>query len=233
VHWVLPVPRPVDAARWSPDGFRIAYRLSGGGLYVVAGDGTGPRLLDQSWRTLAWRPGPGHVLAYARGTTVRIVDTDSRRLLGRLRTRAVPSALAWSADGQRLVASDGRTLSLADATGRTLRRVPFAGIRARSMAFAPRGSQLAAVRVLGGHSEVTVLDASTGRSRVLFAGVGTFSDLAWSPDGRWLLVGWHDADQWLFIPLRSGQRLTAVANVATQFGSPGAFPAVSGWAPSG
>src|SRR5439155_19771313 len=47
VHWSIARPRPVLGARWSPDGFRIAYR-SGGALRLVAGDGTGDRLLLRS-----------------------------------------------------------------------------------------------------------------------------------------------------------------------------------------
>ena len=35
--------------------------------------------------------------------------------------------------------------------------------------------------------------------RKLFDGEGRFSGLAWSPDGRWLLAAWRDADQWVFI----------------------------------
>ena len=46
VRWSLLAPRPVTGALWSPSGFRVAYR-SGQDLRVVAGDGTGDRLLDR------------------------------------------------------------------------------------------------------------------------------------------------------------------------------------------
>src|SRR4051794_17559343 len=39
VHWSLTAPARVTDALWSPSGFRIAYRIVGGGLRVVAGDG--------------------------------------------------------------------------------------------------------------------------------------------------------------------------------------------------
>jgi hypothetical protein len=66
-----------------------------------------------------------------------------------------------------------------------------------------------------GGSEVRAIDVDhPGRARLLFAGPGTFGDIAWSPDGQWLLVGWPTADQWLFL---RGSRVHAVANIREQF----------------
>ncbi len=68
---------------------------------------------------------------------------------------------------------------------------------------------------------------------MLFSGVGRFSDLAWSPDGRWLLVAWPDADQFLFIRTPGVRKIVAVSNIAREFdpGRPGraTFPEVIGW----
>ena len=61
------------------------------------------------------------------------------------------------------------------------------------------------------------LDADRpGRSRQVFAGQGDFGQLAWSPDGRRLLVAWRSADEWLFVDRASG-RVVAIANVDEQF----------------
>jgi hypothetical protein len=72
----------------------------------------------------------------------------------------------------------------------------------------------------------------------MLSGVGRFGDLAWSPDGQWLLATWPSANQWVFI--RAGARrrggiekLLAVANIAQQF-APGSierprFPGLGGW----
>ena len=49
---------------------------------------------------------------------------------------------------------------------------------------------------------------------LLFAGPGVFGDVAWSPNGRWLLLNWPSADQWLFV---SGGRVHAVGNIAQEF----------------
>jgi hypothetical protein len=59
---------------------------------------------------------------------------------------------------------------------------------------------------------------------------GGFAGLQWSPDGRWLLVAWRDADQWLFV---HGDRVVAVSNIARAFAPSGrvpvAFPTLGGW----
>ena len=62
----------------------------------------------------------------------------------------------------------------------------------------------------------------------VFAGTGGFTDLAWSPDGRWLLVAWAGADQWLFLRPDGGGRVRAVGSIAEQFGG-GPFPKLGGW----
>ena len=71
---------------------------------------------------------------------------------------------------------------------------------------------------------------------------GTLTGPSWSPDGRWLLVGWPAADQWLFIPAvidggasrrRGGAEVVAFDRISEQFdpGTPGPsrFPRVAGW----
>ena len=60
-RWSLARPGRVRAARWSPDGFRIAYH-AGNDLRIVAGDGTGDRLLVNAVGAApsAWWPGPAH-----------------------------------------------------------------------------------------------------------------------------------------------------------------------------
>ena len=71
-----------------------------------------------------------------------------------------------------------------------------------------------------------------GKPRRLFSGPGHFTGLAFSPDGRWLLVAWHDADQWLFIPLGGG-KVKAVGHILAQFApgetGPTSFPRLDGW----
>ena len=215
VRWSLARPRRISAARWGPvDGYRIAY-LAGARLRVVNGDGTGDRPLARARAAVApaWRPDRAHVLAYADASgRVRVVAVDSGRELWRTRAVAGIRQLAWSPDGARLLVATGRRLVL---LGRSGRRLAQRRLASDDVAWAPRGGRVAIVR--GG--EVVVADpAGRGRPRVLFTGPGRFGPVAWSPSGRRLLVPWPEADQWLFLDARRGDRTTAVANIARQFG---------------
>jgi hypothetical protein len=53
-----------------------------------------------------------------------------------------------------------------------------------------------------------------GRTQLLFAGPGRFGDLAWSPNGAWLLVDWRTANQWVFL---RGATVRAVGQIEQQF----------------
>jgi hypothetical protein len=83
-------------------------------------------------------------------------------------------------------------------------------------AFKPGTHELAVQARFAHRSEVKLVDVDhPGHARLLFAGPGAFGDIAWSPDGGWLLVDWPTANQWVFL---HGSRVHAVANVAQQFG---------------
>jgi hypothetical protein len=249
VRWSLPAPAAVADARWAPgDGFLVAYR-AGIELRLVAGDGTGDRRLAavRDGVAPAWRPDVTHTLAYtdARGR-VTVVDADT----GERRWRGTPlkgvRELLWSASGERLLAVTARRLVLYGAGGTLLvsRALP-AGTRAEHAVWAPRGTRVALVRSGGrsSRSEVVVLDSERGLGeRPLFDRLGSFGAPAWSPDGRWLLLPWPAADQWLFLPVgavakgaaatAAAGRRTAVANIARQFApgaERGAFPRSVQW----
>jgi hypothetical protein len=238
VRWSLARPG-VRHARWAPSGFRVAY-LSGANLRVVAGDGTGDRRVDAALRVAPeWRPGDQHVLAYAaRGGNLTVVDTDTSQTLWSAGIGAAPLQLLWSADGSRLLAASrlpgGRfTLAVFDAAGRRLQSLVFPG-RFTSAAFAPGDHRIALVRNRAGRSELLIVDGDVLRRQVpVFEGAGRFSDVAWSPGGRWLLLGWESADQWLFIRSTDVEKVSAISSLSLQFdpGGTGAghFPRIEGW----
>jgi WD40 repeat protein len=222
VRWSLARPR-VRFPRWggSRTDTRIAY-LSGSRLHVVAGDGTGD--VDQSGGPAAarvapaWRPGARHVLAYAttRGR-VYVLDTDSGSLLWRSASYARPRALAWSPDGTRLLLVTRDKVVVFRGGPRQAATVWIGGVV--GAAFAPHGSAIAVARP----RDVLLLTPKPVR---VFAGAGRFTGVAWSPDGRWLLVPWAAADQWVFVRVKGEHRIRAVSNVARQFGG---FPRVETW----
>jgi hypothetical protein len=239
VRWTLSRPRVHDAS-WAPSGFRVAY-LSGRNLRLVAGDGTEDRRIDAA-RAIrpAWRPGAEHVLAYAdRNGMVTVLSSDDNQTLWTAGAGEFgPAHLEWSADAARLLvarrAAGGRfALVVYDAGGRRLQSLEFPG-QFVDAAFAPQGHRIAVVRRVGPRSELLVVEAETLRQqRIVFDGQGRFSDVAWSPAGRWLLLGWESADQWLFIRSTKASKLKAVSSLAVQFdpggSGGGAFPRIEGW----
>jgi hypothetical protein len=235
VRWTLTRPGPPVLARWNaPDGFRIAY-LEGRDLRVVDGDGSDDRGLARGAARVApaWQPGPAHVLAYAteRGAVVA-VRADSGRELFATRPGEAVTSLQWAGGG--LLVTRPNRLQLLGPSGKPLWTwMPPPNSRLRSATAAPDGRRFAAV-VREGRTSRVLLASRDRKSRVLFAGPGAFAPPRWSPDGRWLLLPWPSADQWLFLhPAGGPEKLHAVANVAAQF-APGQstaapFPSVAGW----
>ena len=174
VRWSL-ARRNVRFPRWAGTltDTRIAY-LSNSSLRVVAGDGTGDRLLRRNVAAKApvWLPGEDFRLAF----------TDRR----------------------------GRTTVVDADTGRT--RPGTAGANGDDPI----------IRHAGGASEV-VLDG-----RTVFRGTGEFKDAVRSPDGRWVLVTWPTADQFVFVRVAGARKIAAVSGITRQFGGE-AFPRISGW----
>ncbi|HET8821606.1 MAG TPA: hypothetical protein VFM57_08665, partial [Thermoleophilaceae bacterium] len=60
---------------------------------------------------------------------------------------------------------------------------------------------------------------------------GDVEGIAWSQDGRRLLLGWRDARQWLL--LGPGGRIRALHGVSDELGEAGGFPRVTGWCCAG
>jgi hypothetical protein len=230
LRWSLPRVN-VRFPRWhgSRVDTRIAY-LSDGNLRVVAGDGTGDRVLARDVQPIepTWRPGAGFVVVYRTGGRITAVDADSRKRLWRSAGVEAAQQLAWSADGRRLLVVKRHGFSVYDARGRLRASRALPG-RLVLGSFSPKGHRFALVRMQRGRSELLVLDADRprGRAQRAFSGRGRFRNVVWSPDGRWLLLTWETPDQWLFI--RSGvEKIDAVGSISPQFRS-STFPALEGW----
>ena len=238
-RWTLSRPRVHDPA-WAPSGSRIAY-LSGANVRVVAGDGTGDVRVDAAEDVApVWRPGEEHVLAFVDpGGNVNVVQTDDKQVLWTAgESASSPMQLAWSADGRRLLAvrrlEGGRmALVVFDGQGRRRQYLELPGSPADA-AFAPDGHAVSLLRRVGPRSELVVVNGDSLREQqVVFSGLGRFSDVTWSPDGQWLLLGWPSADQWLFVRSADVSKIKAVSSLAVQFDPGGTgggpFPRIEGW----
>lgn len=218
VRWSLARRGRIQAARWAPgDGFRIAY-VAGRSLRVVNGDGTGDhRYAAAAPVAPAWHPdGSRYVLAYVdRRDHVRVVAVDSGREIWRSRQVGGATELAWSPDGRRLLVGTRGGWRVLGADGLVLARRSEPDVY--DVAWSPRGDRIAVVRHVSSSSDVLLVDPGGRRGdRELFAGPGRLGRVAFSPDGRRLLVPWPEADQWLFLVWPRGH-VGAVANIARQF----------------
>ncbi|MFL5927314.1 MAG: YncE family protein [Gaiellaceae bacterium] len=217
VRWSLPR-RGAASPRWegTRTDTRIAY-FATSGLRVVAGDGTGDRLLDPHALAVpaAWDPARLQTLAYVAGGAVVLRNTGTGAVVWRAPLQVLPSELVWSTDGKLLAVRSDKRIVVFGPGGRTRRVVSTLGAHFAGMAFEPRTHKLAVTMRSTGRSEVRLFDIDhPGTGRLVFAGPGVFGDLVWSPDDRWLLVAWPTADQWVFL---HGDRVHAVANIREQF----------------
>jgi WD40 repeat protein len=232
-RWSIGRPN-VALPRWSSAGGgdeRVAY-LAGGALRVVGGDGRDDHLLAKTAARVAaaWRP-RSHVLAFADADgRVVVADADTRRTIWTARPQQPPVALEWSRNGRYLLVRGASSITIFGSSGR--QRLEPLGPGAAPVvdaAFAPSGDAVAFVQQARGRSVLWFyprLRPDGTAARRVFAGAGTFGRVIWSPDGRWLLLGWRSADQWLFIRSAAVRKVIPVSGIEDAFG-PAAVPA--GW----
>ena len=236
VHWSLARTGRISLPTWggTRDDTRIAYLGAGPNLRVVGGDGKGDRLLARNVAraTPAWLPVAGrHLLAFAdRRGGIHLVDVDAPAALRHEPSGEIPEELEWVADGSALLALSSRSVRVLRPNRTLVRRIALPP-GPHSLAISPHGHFFALTRRFGtDRSELLVFDAAQPlKARRLFAATGTFTGVEWSPDGRWLLLAWPDADQWLFVGTGGKRRVRPVARVAEQFSQSGVFPELGGW----
>ena len=233
-RWTLSRPRVRDPSWYPPTGYRVAY-LSGAQLRVVAGDGTDDRLLANKVAPVApaWRPDHAYQIAYVtRRGSLLVRDSDTHRQIWHAHTIGVKT-LGWSPTGDRLLALGRKHATVYGPHGQILTTITApAQSPILDASLSPDGTQLALVE--GGRSDdvtVTRLVSHDRAVRPVLSGAG-LRQLAWSPDGRWLLVSWPAADQWVFVRVAGSPRIVAASHIARQFTTPGttqAFPQIDGW----
>jgi hypothetical protein len=225
VRWSIGRTGIVRGARWSsevnPGDTRVAY-LNGRALRVVGGNGQGDGELRRvvGVSTPAWRPDAFQLAFSTVDGRIELVDTETARTIWRTVPGEVPTQLAWSEDGERLLALGERSLRVLDANGRKLWSIGLP-VGPSGVAFVRESHRFVMIRYspATGQSDLVLLQAEVdpGEPRYLYSAPGDFGSLAMSPNGNWLLVGWVNADQWLFLRLTAA-RVQAVSNISRQFG---------------
>jgi WD40-like Beta Propeller Repeat len=226
VHWSIGRVGRIREPRWSSDGFRVAY-FAGGSLRIVNGDGPADRLLTRDVQPgpSAWQP-KTHALAYVdRAGDIQIANVDTRNRSATVQTRGEPRQLAWTGDGKRLIAVERNAVEVFGQRGPRLGGLDRGTAQVLSASISPNGKSIAFVETRGGRSTLQLTDVLGGATGPIFSGAGTFGNVIWSPDGRWLILDWNSADQWLFIrsPVK---KIGAVSNIHMNFG---AEPTLAGW----
>ena len=211
VRWAKPRKQRLASPVWSYEGFRIAY-FSDDALRVIWGNGEHDRGLGSADPSIApaWKPHT-HVVAWVGDDgDARVMDADGARPPTRVHAAGRIVALTWTGGHVRPITA----------------RLPAAPGIVTTAAVRTATGETATVLRRGRHSAVYL------GNRILFSGAGRVDGLQFSPDGRWLLVSWPSADQFVFVRVGAAPKLVAVSNIARQF-DPAAslprFPNAGGW----
>jgi hypothetical protein len=183
----------------------------------------------------AWRPGHAYELTYADASS-RIVtrDADTGAVIWTVAPRTRISEIAWAADGALLLALGPDGARLYNPRGRLVHSIASArGAPILDGAISADARSVALIRGgVGGDVVLASLSAgSVPKLRPVLPGNG-LRQLEFSPDGRWLLVSWPLADQWVFVRVAGKPRIAAVSRIKRQFmirSAARGFPEIEGW----
>ncbi len=246
VVWSTPVEHARFLRWFEPPGShnsRISF-ISGSSLSIITGDNLPrdgvpgaaskwPAAKDAAAVAPAWRPGHERELIYA-STQRRIVSIDANtgsKLWASAPISGTPEVLAFSGDGSRLLVVTRDRATVFSGSGEPLgSTAAAAGQPFVDGALSSDGKTLA----LLSERTVTLVDWNSRpglaqaafTTRVATRG-GGLRQLAWSPDGQWLLTSWPAADEWVFIHARGAPTDQIVSHVSEQFR--GVFPRIDGW----
>ena len=122
-----------DNLAWSPDGSRLAFNGTGGGIWIVAADGSGPAQMDGIG--VRWSPS-GSLLAFEAGSPsdaglwvpggIWLMKADGS---GAMQVVTVGYEPMWSADGSRIAYLDEGSLYVADLDGTNVEMLADLGLR--------------------------------------------------------------------------------------------------------
>jgi hypothetical protein len=213
---------------------------SDAGAWVVDEDGS-KRLLG-SYREASWSPFGRFVVASRPNELVALTpEGDVRWSLARPDVRfprwggsRTDTRIAYlSRDGLHVVGGDGKRDRLLDRQAAARATVWQPG-RGHRLAYARRDGSVRLIEadsgaVLDRDAPKALEDRGSPRPVELrLPGATRLGRSVTSPDGRWVAVGWPEADQFVFFRSEGQQQIRAVSNVSAQFRSR-SFPTISGW----
>ena len=157
---------------------------------------------------------------------IELVNVDSTKTIWLSVPGDPPTQLVWSEDGQRLLALGERSLRVFDAKGNKLWAIGMP-VGPSGAVFVRKSHRFILIRYSPAtqRSDLVLFQAENtpGEPRFLYSAPGDFGTLAISPNGEWLLVGWVNANQWLFLRLTSA-KVESVSNIVEQFGGSSRAP---------
>ena len=157
---------------------------------------------------------------------IELVNVDSTKTIWLSAPGDPPTQLVWSEDGQRLLALGERSLRVFDSNGNKLWAIGMP-VGPSGVVFVRKSHRFILIRYSPAtqRSDLVLFQAETtpGEARFLYSAPGDFGTLAISQNGEWLLVGWVNANQWLFLRLTSA-KVESVSNIVEQFGGSSRAP---------
>ncbi len=192
--WTGAVPDHAVAAKWSPDGKRLAVAAvsgpitifetaTGNALVALSGHGFGTAAID-------WHPAGQFLASAGQDGKARLWNASTGQEAAVLAGGAGwVERLAWSNDGKILATAAGKKVRLWDTAGTMLREYANHAATISDLAWRPR-SQTLAVSAYGG---VTLYDPALPEPIKVLAWKGAPLAMAWSPNGEVLAHGNQDA----------------------------------------